>query len=244
MKRIIVTIIFLTTVNSILAQTYNMKIKQGTDSTYSLTSTVDEITFINTTTTPFVCGDVILYGGETYPTVSIGTQCWFQRNLNIGKRINSSQNQTDNDLIEKYCFNDDAANCTTYGGLYQWGEAMQYVTAVDAQGICPEGWHIPTYEDCQTLRNEVSQNGNVLKAVGQGIGSGVGTNTRGFSALPSGFLDDNGNFNNFLEYYTDLWTTEPLGSNASSLYLYYTNNGMSIGNDDKEFGFSVRCVKD
>jgi len=220
-----------------------MKIKQGTGTTYSLTSTVDEITFINTTTTPFVCGDVILYGGETYPTVLIGTQCWFQRNLNIGTRINGSQYQTDNDIIEKYCFDDDPANCTTYGGLYQWDETMQYVTAEETQGICPDGWHIPTYDDCTTLKAYVIDDGNSIKAIGQGTGSGLGTNTSGFSALPSGFLDDTG-FQPFTTYYTDFWTTTTYGSSSASLYFYYTSSTMLLGSDDEEFGFSVRCVKD
>ena len=86
-----------------------------------------------TFTTTFTCGDVILYGGETYPTVQIGTQCWFQKNLNIGTMINGNANQTNNGIIEKYCYNNLAASCITYGGLYQWNEAMQYVTTSRAK---------------------------------------------------------------------------------------------------------------
>ena len=106
MKSIIFTIVFAIGVNAILAQTWMMNIKQGNSTTYSGTTTVDEITFIKTTTLPFICGDVILYGGEEYPTVKIGSQCWFQKNLNIGIRIASSSNQEDNSTIEKYCYND------------------------------------------------------------------------------------------------------------------------------------------
>ena len=45
-------------------------------------------------------------------------------NLNFGTRIDGSLDQTDNDIIEKYCYGNDGANCTTYGGLYQWDEMM------------------------------------------------------------------------------------------------------------------------
>jgi len=82
--------------------------------------------------------------GKTYNTVLIGTQCWMRENLNIGTRIDGSQNQTDNGTIEKYCYDDLESNCDIYGGLYQWDEAMQYVTTQGVQGICPAGWHLPT----------------------------------------------------------------------------------------------------
>ncbi len=62
--------------------------------------------------------------GKVYPTVQIGTQCWLQKNLNAGTRIDASRAQNPADL-EKYCYNDLEANCETYGGLYQWDEMMQ-----------------------------------------------------------------------------------------------------------------------
>jgi hypothetical protein len=70
----------------------------------------------------------ILYSGQIYNTVAIGYQCWLKENLNIGTRINGSQNQTDNGIIEKYCYDDNESNCDEYGGLYQWDEMMQYTT--------------------------------------------------------------------------------------------------------------------
>jgi len=82
------------------------------------------------------------YEGKTYTTIQIGTQCWLKENLDVGTRIDGSLNQTNNsptNIIEKYCYGDDPNNCTTYGGLYQWGEAMQYATTEGARGICPEG---------------------------------------------------------------------------------------------------------
>jgi uncharacterized protein (TIGR02145 family) len=67
----------------------------------------------------------------------VGDKCWLKENLNVGTMILSEQNQSDNGLIEKYCYGDLPANCETYGGLYQWREAMQYIATPGTQGICP-----------------------------------------------------------------------------------------------------------
>jgi len=248
MKSIIFTIIFAIGVNAILAQTWMMNIKQGNSTTYSGTTTVDEITFIKTTTLPFICGDVILYGGEEYPTVKIGSQCWFQKNLNIGIRIASSSNQEDNSTIEKYCYNDYDSTCTTYGGLYQWDETMQYSTTPGVQGICPEGWHIPTAAEFETLQiavsndgNSLHSDGNALKAIGQGTGEGVGTNTSGFSAILAGY-GHSGHFGN-LDLMAFFWSSNDGGDPSGALYLGLGKLSILYGNE-KEDGFSVRCLKD
>lgn len=79
---------------------------------------------------------------KIYNTVQIGTQYWINENLNIGNRVDGSQNQTDNQVIEKYCYGDQESNCSIYGGLCQWNEAMQYVNtegpraSVRQAGIC------------------------------------------------------------------------------------------------------------
>src|SRR5664280_2936541 len=133
------------------------------------------------------------YGGKTYNTVQIGTQCWLKENLDVGTMIHGIDTAKNNGIIEKYCFNDDPATCTAYGGLYQWNEAMQYVTTEGTKGICPSGWHIPTNAEFQTLGTTVSNDGNALKAVGQG---GTSTNTSGFSALLAGYRVYEGYFGN------------------------------------------------
>ena len=93
----------------------------------------------------------VLYEGIIYNTVLIGTQCWLRENLNVGIRIDGIQNASDNGVIEKYCYDDNPTNCTTYGGLYQWNEAMQYVSTEGTQGICPPGWHIPRLSEFQNI---------------------------------------------------------------------------------------------
>ena len=73
------------------------------------------------------------------------------QNLNVGTRINGLQEQTNNGIIKKHCNGDLDSNCNVYGGLYQWDEAMQYVTTEGVKGICPTGWHLPTDAEWCTL---------------------------------------------------------------------------------------------
>lgn len=136
------------------------------------------------------CSDMptIEYEGQIYNTVQIGDQCWLKENLNVGIRIDSEGGsigflQTDNGIIEKYCYDNDPNNCEAFGGLYEWSEAMQYKVIEGEQGICPDGWHIPTKAEFEELRLTVNSNSNSLKKVGQGSGFGEGTDESGFSAI-------------------------------------------------------------
>ena len=88
--------------------------------------------------------------GREYKIVNIGDQWWFAENLNYGVRINSSVYQTNNDTVEKYYYKDDIEE-EEYGGLYQWEESMNYSEDTASQGICPDGWHIPSIDDWQKL---------------------------------------------------------------------------------------------
>ena len=90
-------------------------------------------------------------GGVSYITVEIGNQVWMAENLNIGTLIDSSLNQSDNNLIETYYYHNDSILGTLYGGLYQWDEMMQYESSEGIQGICPQGWHIPTDDQWKIL---------------------------------------------------------------------------------------------
>ena len=101
----------------------------------------------------FSCGQTLqdIRDGKTYPTVQLGTQCWMRTNLNYGSSIAGTLSQSDNCQVEKYCYADDASNCTVYGGLYQWDELMQYQTTVPLQGLCPPGWHIPSQGEWMVL---------------------------------------------------------------------------------------------
>jgi uncharacterized protein (TIGR02145 family) len=181
----------------------------------------------------------VFYGGKTYHTVQIGSQCWLKENLDVGVMVLGTQEQIDNGVLEKYCYNDDPANCTTYGGLYQWNEAMQSVTTPGAIGICPTDWHIPTLAEFASLRVTVNNDGNALKEIGEG----TGTNTSGFSALMAGLRSSSGFFN--LGGNVNFWSsTEDGVTAAGNMWLHYIASVVYANYYGKEYGFSVRCIKD
>ncbi|MFA5804712.1 MAG: FISUMP domain-containing protein [Melioribacteraceae bacterium] len=187
----------------------------------------------------------VSYEGKTYNTVQIGTQCWLKENLDVGTMIQGTQDQANNGITEKYCYDNNPNNCATYGGLYQWNEAMQYVTTLGTQSICPTGWHVPTYSEFQTLGTAVSNNSNALKAIGQGIGSGVGTNTSGFSTLLAGGRATSSNFFYSLGDYTYVWSSTEENTNyAWLMYLNSNNSNIIFYYGTMELGYSVRCLKD
>jgi uncharacterized protein (TIGR02145 family) len=188
--------------------------------------------------------------------VQIGSQCWLKENLDVGTMIDSMSNQSNNSIIEKYCYRNDPANCTIYGGLYQWAETVQYQNGAtnttltnpsltgNVQGICPTGWHIPKYEEFTTLSNTVGGDANKLKRVDQGSGFGIGTNTSGFSALLSGIRNYDSTFH-YLGNSPGFWSTSEFSAtSADDMGLYYSDSYIRDYKDVKADGFSVRCVKD
>ena len=171
---------------------------------------------------PFYCGidSVADYDGNRYPTVEIGTQCWMKENLRTthypdGLTIPEYPSSYDN---YRRAPGDNSGNVPIYGYLYNMGAAMHGANANDSnpdgvQGICPEGWHIPSYTESEQLMNFVGNqsqytcNGNnISKALASTArwenGSGVNpplslcspkmdlpsNNATGFSALPAGFF--------------------------------------------------------
>jgi uncharacterized protein (TIGR02145 family) len=198
------------------------------------------------------CGIDLLYEGQYYMTVKIGTQCWMAENLNVGTMINGDQEQTQQipDTIQKYCYNNSEDSCAIYGGLYQWKEMMQYSTTPGVQGICPENWHIPTDSEWTTLFSylggwEIA--GGKMKEEGsihwQSPNTGA-TNESGFTALPGGLRNPAGSFIS-IRAYAWFWTsTTATALKAYNHWLYHDLTSIISGNQDKVNGFSVRCVKD
>ncbi|MDR3609112.1 MAG: FISUMP domain-containing protein [Ignavibacteriaceae bacterium] len=187
----------------------------------------------------------ITYEDQTYHTVQIGSQCWLKENLNVGTMITDTHNQTNNSIIEKFCYQDNALNCVLYGGLYQWGEAMAYNSrGNNVQGICPNGWHIPTNTEFSTLAVSVNNNGNAIKAVLQGTGAGAGTDSSGFSALLTGYHGAQAGYFD-LGFYTNFWTSMDSDStNAIVMWLWGGDSAINMnptGNNNT--GISLRCIK-
>ncbi len=247
-KKTLLTIIILTFPMLVLSQTLNVHKNDGTVFQVEV-SAIDSITFTTQGGSGTPCPGIptITYAGKTYNTVQIGNQCWLKENLDVGTMITSNSgddNQTDNGIIEKYCHDNDEANCTTYGGLYQWNEAMQYVTTEGTQGICPSGWHIPTYAEMQTLESYVNDEAAKLVDESQTTSGYTATNETGFSALFAGYRYYDGSFG-LLGYYAGFWSsTEGSSDYARSMYLGSSYSTVNFVNDFELYGFSVRCLKD
>jgi uncharacterized protein (TIGR02145 family) len=178
--------------------------------------------------------------GKVYKSVVIGTQTWMAENLNYDVPDNSTD----------VCSGNDPAKCDTYGRLYDWSTAM----AIDAscntdnncgatvsskqQGVCPSGWHIPSYAEWNGLTTAVGTNpGTKLKAVSGWNSSGNGTDDFGFSALPGGL----GGNNSFFGFVGDWGCWRRSDGRA---FIINENTAESGNDDDKSRLYSVRCVQD
>lgn len=197
----------------------------------------------------------VIYYGKVYHKVKIGDQLWLKENLDIGNMIQVDKNQTNNDTIEKYCYDNKSENCEIYGGLYQWAEAVQYKNNATSttspnppfvghvQGICPEGWHLPSLNEFITLERYVNYHGNELKAIGQGVEYGVGTNTSGFSALLTSSRFYDGTFTSIGD--PTFWSSSTdYNSTAYVMSIMMGYNTVGDITALKNNGFCVRCLKD
>jgi len=202
----------------------------------------------------FVCGSPISYAGVTYNTVLIGNQCWFKENLNVGT-LTAGVNDQGNSCssIQKYCYGDIEANCTTDGGLYQWNQAMCGSTNSRAQGICPAGWHIPTEIEWETLELYLGMTQSQIDPSGwRGTDQGSqlslytlnGTNSSGFSILLAGYRVNYSSL--FYHRGSDgrFWSSSAIGNYKWIRYVYSGFSTVARSCDIVEFGNSIRCLKD
>jgi uncharacterized protein (TIGR02145 family) len=177
--------------------------------------------------------------GKTYSAVLIGTQCWMAQNLN------------NNTVFPADCYDGNAANCSIYGGLYNWFAAMNGSVLEGATGICPPGWYIPSDDEWGTLiwfLGGVNIAGDYLKEAGTAhwASPNMGaTNLSGFTALPGG--------RGYTDYFVELKSKAYFWSSsrdvyddtkAYSVYLSYNNSVISGSYSNRTINrFSVRCIK-
>lgn len=147
------------------------------------------------------------------------------------------------------------------GYLYNWAAAVgvadgqKQTTAFSGnrQGICPNGWHIPTSAEWQILKDYIEKTdgkgtdtaGKHLKTTSGWYSGGNGLDTYGFAALPVGYA--NGSSVNDVGNYTLLWTATPNESNSFNAYYRYLNyyyDYLFDSDIDKSYGLSVRCLSD
>ena len=186
-----------------------------------------------------------LVTAPAFDGITIGSQTWAKTNLNVGTMIAGSATPADNGTIEKYCYNDDEANCSTYGALYTWDEAMQYSITAGAQGICPAGSHIPTDNEWKTLEMSLGMTQAQADTTGwRGTDQGTQLKSGGSSGLSvplAGYRSTAGSFAH-LGSVAGVWSSSESGGSAWRRHLGSGNATVYRDPDGKAYGFSVRCV--
>ena len=203
---------------------------------------------------------------QRYRTVKIGNQVWMAENLNYaytGVPFNKDDNTSDS---TSWCYDNDPANCTKYGRLYTWAAAMDSVgewstngkgcgykaecwPTYPVRGICPVGWHLPSDQEFVTLIEAVgttSTAGKVLKSTSGWYNNSNGSDAYSFSALPAGEWYSDWDFVND-GIYAYFWSSSELSGydySACRMFLSYRGDEASRDVVGKDYGLSVRCVKD
>ena len=210
--------------------------------------------------------------GNVYKTVKLGNQVWMAENLRTTRYADGTPIPlgTERSYVVAYRYypNNNSANVTYYGYLYNWAAVMNGSASSEAnpsgvQGICPDGWHVPSDAEWTELTNYVKSQsqyvcgdytGNIAKALASETGWNSSTyncdvgnnpsanNATGFSARPAGYY--NGDYRHFggSAYF---WS----GTQSGSDYAYYRAlgyNDAGVGRDNdgsKSGGYFVRCVR-
>ena len=210
--------------------------------------------------------------GNTYNTVQIGQQCWMKKNLRTKKYADGTAiaqgSSTSSTTGYWYYPNNSSSNMSTYGLLYNWkavmhGAASSETNPSNVQGICPNGWHVPSDAEWIQLTEYVSSQsqyvcGNYHTYIAKALAATTGwcsydgtcaigntpanNNATGFSVLPAGSYS--GSYGGF-GYSPGFWSaTENYSSFAYGRTFSCGSASVTRGNLDKESGFSVRCVRD
>jgi len=214
------------------------------------------------------------YDGNSYSTVQIGEQIWMAENLKTthysdGTPLVDGTGVTEisGDYTTRYWFvyGDNPDNKSAYGLLYTWAAVMNEAPGSNTnpsgvQGVCPTGWHVPSDEEWMQLEIFIGMDeseagnegwrgtdeGGKLKETGytnwNSPNTGA-TNKSGFTALPAGHRTNTNMYTNFNSG-TCFWSSADIGYQAWARLLYY--NVATIFRNDyaKNFGLSVRCIKD
>jgi uncharacterized protein (TIGR02145 family) len=195
--------------------------------------------------------------GNVYKTIVIGTQEWMAENLNTSIYLNGDAIATGLTNAEWSSttsgawayYNNDASYACPYGKLYNW------YTCVDARGLCPVGWHVPSALEWEELANYLGGEG-VAGGLGKSVGniessSGLwrspntnASNESGFSAIPGGTRGSNGEYFYFSEIGFAWSSTSSNQTNAVNRAWKYNDAILNIFPNPKSLGFSVRCLRD
>jgi uncharacterized protein (TIGR02145 family) len=194
--------------------------------------------------------------GNSYKTVYIGTQQWMGENLKASKYNDGTTipNITDNSKWSQltsgaWCYyNNDESNNAKYGKLYNWYAVSQ--TTNGNKNICPSGWHVPTDAEWTILTEYLggeSVAGGKLKEEGTTNWNSSNTevtNRSLFTGLPGGYRTYGGGYV-FVGNVGRWWSSSEDGT-IYALYRVLDNKSGNAGRGDtnKDYGLSVRCLRD
>ena len=216
--------------------------------------------------------------GNKYDAVKIGDQVWMASNLRTTRYADGTSIPLGTTLIEETPYRhapglgqtneENMANVPTYGYLYNWAAVMHNESSSNAnpsrvQGICPNGWHVPSDAEWAQLTNYVSRQDEYCcryesKKIAKALASTTGwvdaedvckvgcdqssNNATGFSAFPAGIHNDG--FGGFGKY-ADFWSsTEHFDDFAGMWDLEYDEAVVVRGSGQTSIGYSVRCLRD
>lgn len=209
-----------------------------------------------------ICGFCILHSqtiedidGNVYKTVVIDNHIWTVENLKTTRYSNGDSIQLIvNDSIwgglstpAFSTYNFDSSYTSEYGNLYNF-----YVVS-DSRNVCPSGWHVPTNNEWFGLINYLGGDsiaGGSMKDTGiihwNEPNTGA-TNSSGMTVLPAGFrFSNNGFFNGEFAGIGGnggIWTsTESSDSTSIAKYFYPASSAIGEIDNNKSYGFSIRCV--
>jgi uncharacterized protein (TIGR02145 family) len=220
---------------------------------------------ISAANTP-VATTVTDYDGNIYDIVAIGTQTWMASNLKVthypngtvilNVTVNANWNALlDNNTDDAFCYLNNNSS-SSYGALYTWAAAMgdnavsSSTNPSGVQGVCPDGWHLPSDAEWTALMNYLNsegetEHGTVLKATSTWTGGGNGTDAYDFTSLAGGYRSstdgafyDEGNRARFWS------TTQSTATNTWAREFRYDLLGVTRTTFPKSTGNSVRCIKD
>ncbi|MBR3072828.1 FISUMP domain-containing protein [Fibrobacter sp.] len=181
----------------------------------------------------------IKYGGKTYKTIGIRTQIWMAENLNY---------EVDG---QSFCYNNSADSCAKYGRLYTWAAAVGKSEedcgygktcglSGKVRGVCPEGWHLPNRNEWNILYSAIGNSPYAMQAKGVADWPDA-TDAYGFSALPAGY----GHLGSFYSIGTSaLFWSSTEGIAGANDWIVSVSKAFFNDNETKNYGISVRCVKD
>lgn len=215
------------------------------------------------------------YDGNTYNTVKIGNQCWMKENLRTTHYTNGESIPLGYNLSSTACRyypNNDGNNVSAYGYLYNWQAVMHGTNSSTAnpsgvQGICPDGWHVPSDSEWTQLTNYVSSqtsylcnnnNTYIAKALASSMGwnsssatcvvgnNPSSNNATGFSALPAGIIGISNSGVSYFGYNASVtfWSATGDNINAFTRHFDYYIANVQKPKYNRYYGLSVRCVRD